>query len=238
MKRFATASLATLLLTSSVARADDDEPRSTHAPDYALWAGVRASFIGFGFGFFENDPRRGLPSGTETTGNFVGSGFAPELDLGARLAKRFVPYVFWEHGFLARGHRFEGSDATASTSSAGVGLRFGGADRFGFIADLSIGKRWVSVSRGNDTFTMSSLEVFKLALGAELRFSTLFTVEATLNAGGGAMNDASGDVTYSAKGSSDGRTHPAYENGAIDRDSATYIVFGAGLGIHFDVFGE
>lgn len=209
-----------------------------HAPKFSLWVGPRIGFIGFGGSFFESEPRRNQPGSSESTGNFVGSGMATEIDLGVRLAQRWVPYVFYEHGFMGQGHRFAGSNARASTDSYGLGLRYGGADRLGFISDLSIGQRIVRVSNGSETFTMTALEVFKLALGAELRGRSAYTIEATVSASGGSMSGSSGDVTYASAGSADGRTHPVFKNGSLNRNSETYVVLGVGLGIHFDVFGK
>lgn len=235
---------------ASVAAAAEPPPRAptvpspveaearVHAPNLSLWAGTRLGFIGFGGSFFANEPRRNQPSSTESTGNFVGNGVATEIDVGVRLAHQWIPYVFYEHGFMAQGHRFAGSNASSSTDSYGVGLRWGGADRLGFISDLSIGQRVVRVSNGSETFTMKALEVFKLALGAELRVQTACTVEATVSVAGGSMSDSSGDVTYAPAASLDGRTHPVFENGSLSRNAEAYVVLGVGLGIHFDLFGK
>jgi len=209
-----------------------------HAPNFSLWVGPRIGFIGFGGSFFGNEPRRNQPSSPESTGNFVGNGMATEIDVGVRLAQRWVPYVFYEHGFMGQGRRFAGSNARASTDSYGVGLRYGGADRLGFISDLSIGRRLVRVSNGSETFTMTALEVFKLALGAELRVRTAYTIEATVSVSGGSMSDSSGDVTYAPAASADGRTRPVFRNGSLSRNSDAYVVLGVGIGIHFDLFGK
>ena len=36
----------------------------------------------------------------------------------------------------------------------------------------------------------------------------------------------------------DGFSHPRYQNGAVLDDSKSYILLGAGVGGHFDVFGK
>ena len=81
------------LLASRPAFADE-----VHAPGYALWTGSRASWLAFGYRFYDS------PSGAaESTGQWLRDGVAPQLDIGARLARRYVPYLFWEHGFMRDG---------------------------------------------------------------------------------------------------------------------------------------
>lgn len=207
----------------------------THAPKFSLWVGPRLSYMGFGLSFFQ---RRGGTQEPETTGNFVGNGLATQLDLGARLAHKYVPYVFWEHGFMKQGHRFEGTDASSSTEFYGLGFRFGGADDVGFVSDLSVGKRIVRVSRGSETYEMSGLEIFKLGLGAEFRLQTLFTIEIMGTVSGGSMSDTSGTVHYGTEGAKDGLFEPDFRNGDIIRNATTYVNLTLGAGIHFDVFGK
>jgi hypothetical protein len=207
----------------------------THAPKFSLWLGTRVSYMGFGFAFFD---QKGNGNAPETTGNFVGNGVAPQFDLGARLAHKYVPYVFWEHGFMGQGHRFSGTDATSSTDFYGLGFRFGGADDVGFISDLSVGKRIVRVSRGSDTYEMSGLEIFKLGLGAEFRLQTLFTIEVMGTVSGGSMTDTSGTVQYGTEGAKDGVTQPDFRNGDLIANARTYVNLTLGVGIHFDVFGK
>ena len=60
----------------------------------------------------------------ETTGNFLGNGVAPQIDVGARISYRYIPYLFWEHGFMGQGHRFDGSQARSSTDFYGIGFRY------------------------------------------------------------------------------------------------------------------
>ena len=91
----------------------------THAPRFSLYVGGRLSYMGFGNAFFQD-----LNTGnSETTGRLVGNGASFQLDVGARLAKSWIPYLFLEHGLLAKGGYFEGTDAHASTTFYGGGLR-------------------------------------------------------------------------------------------------------------------
>jgi hypothetical protein len=209
-----------------------------HAPKYSLWAGARASAVVFGFSFYVNE--RGDP---ETTGNYIKNGFAPQLDIGARISYRYIPYLFWEHGFMGAGHRFDGSDAHASTEFYGIGFRYvsGDVDSVAFLTDLSIGKRVIRVSNGTQTYEMSGLEFFRLGLGAEIRVKTLFALTPLFSISSGALNDSDGDISFGCvtKGPcKDGLTHPTYTNGRIIDGSRAYVVLSLGMGIHFDIFGK
>lgn len=209
----------------------------THAPKYSLWMGARLSYVGFGFSFYDNE--RGQP---ETTGNFLGNGIAPQLDLGARISRRYVPYVYWEHGFMGQGHRFSGTESKSSTDFYGIGFRYvsGDVDSVGFLTDLSIGKRVVTVTNGTQTYAMSGLEYFRLGLGAEIRVATLFALTPLFSISSGALNDSEGDANFGCAPAScaDGLTHPTYTNGKVINSSRAYVVLSVGVGIHFDIFGK
>jgi hypothetical protein len=206
-----------------------------HAPMFSLWAGGRLGLLGFGGFFYNNENGQG-----ETTGNFITGGLSVEADVGVRLGKRYLPYLFWEHGFVGAGHRFDGESASAATDFRGLGFRYtlGDADSVGFLSDLAIGLRTVSVTAGGSTYKMSALEIFRFGLGAEIRFSTLFTISPLAWVSGGAMSDTSGNVTYGPGGSGDGLTSPTYKNGQPINDQRTYLAVGIGCGAHFDFFGK
>ena len=202
----------------------------THAPKFSLWAGARLSYMGFGFNWYQNK------NGTsETTGSLVGNGMAPEFDLGARLSHRYMPYVFFEHGFLLAGHEFDGQQgASASTDFYGIGFRFlsGDADSVAFLSDIAIGRRVVTVKNNGQSFAMSGLEIFRLGLGAEIRVTTLFTIEPVLNISGGSLNDTEGTITLK-----DG-SEPPYKNGQTIDQARPYVMLALGVGVHFDIFGK
>lgn len=222
--------LSALLGTAADARADG----ATHAPEFSLWAGPRVSFTGFGFTWY-----RFADGSNETTGDLVRNGVGTELDLGVRVARRFIPYVFYEHSFLGAGRRFDGDDsASASSDYYGLGFRFlsGDVDFLSFCTDLSIGKRVVSVRNGTGTFSMSGLEVFRLGLGAEVRPSTRFTVEPMFAISGGTLDDTSGSITWADRG--DGKVSPPYQHGDPLASSRPYVMFSFGLGAHVDLFGQ
>ncbi len=212
------------------------EVEETHAPKYALWTGARASFLAFGFSFYNNE--RGRP---ETTGNFVGNGIAPEIDIGVRLSYRYTPYVFFERGFVGQGHRFEGSDATSSTDFFGLGFRYvsGDVNAAAFVTDLAVGKRVLRVSSGNQTYTMSGLEFFRLGVGAEVRLTSRLVLSPLASVSSGAFNDTDGDIAFACAPSCiDGVQRPTYTKGEVIRSSRSYVVINLGLGVHFDLLGK
>jgi hypothetical protein len=205
----------------------------THAPKFSLWVGPRLTYQGFGFSFYRNDDNEHT---AETTGNLIGNGVSTQIDVGARISHRYIPYIFYSHGFMLSGHRFDGaSDASSSTDFYGVGFRFlsGDVDTVAFLSDISIGRRVITLKNGSEKYEMSGFEFFNLALGAEIRIMTLLTIEPTVSISGGSLNDTKGSVTFA-----DGFSHPRYQNGAVIDDSRGYILLGAGIGGHFDVFGK
>jgi hypothetical protein len=212
----------------------------THAPKFSLWTGVRLGYLGFGGGFYGvTVPTDNVNTHTETTGSLVTNGPTFQADVGVRLAKRYVPFVFWEHSFLRPGHRFEGNpNASAYSELYGIGFRYtaGDVDSAGFLTEISIGERTVAVSDGSSTYKMQALEFFKLGLGAEIRLSTLFVLSPLASISTGSMTDTQGDVTYSNAG--DGNKHPPFVNGNTIDDSRGYVMVSITCGAHFDVFGK
>ncbi|WP_394825072.1 hypothetical protein [Pendulispora albinea] len=212
-----------------------EAPEPVHAPRYALYVGASLRYLGFGGNFYRNQNRE-----LETSGNFVRSGPGLELNVGARLGRKYIPFLFWEHGFMRQGHRFEGSDATSSSDLVGLGFRYiaGDVDRAGFLSELSIGIRTITVKKGGETYKMSGWEIFRLGLGAEIRLSKLFTISPMGHISSGVLNDTDGDITFSAEGSRDGLTHPTSIHGRGIQDGKAYVVVSIGCGAHFDLFGK
>lgn len=210
-------------------------PEPEHAPRYALWLGARLSFIGFGFHFYENERGR-----EETTGNFVGEGGAAQIDAGARIARRFVPFVFWDHAFLTKGHRFEGTSVSTSSDYYGLGLRYvsGRLDDLGIVTELALGRRVITVAGDSGTWSMRGWEFFRLGLGLEIRPSTLFTIDPMLSVATGVLGSSEGNVRYGAEGSRDGLVMPTWRDGADIAESRPYVVLAIGAGVHFDLLGK
>jgi hypothetical protein len=210
-------------------------PAMTHAPKFSLYAGGSLRILGFGGYFFDNE--NGQP---ETTGNFVRNGLGAELDVGARLGHRYIPFLLFEHGFLGQGHRFEGTGTTSSSDLLGLGFRYvaGDVDTVGFLTEISVGWRTITEHNGSETYKMSAPEIFRLGLGAEIRLSTLFVLSPMAQISSGEMNDTDGNITYGTAGSKDGLTHPTYNSGQNIIATHGYLLVSIGCGAHFDFFGK
>ena len=220
-----------------------EEPEApTHAPKFSLWTGMRLGYMGFGFSFFENTLGEG-----ETTGNLVGNGVPLQLDVGARISHRYILFLFLEHGFVGKGHRFEGSSqSSAATDYYGIGFRHlgGDVDTVSFATEISVGLRNVylyntpATGGAEERYRMSGIEFFRLGLGAEIRAMTLFTIEPLLSVSTGRLTDYSGQITY-APNQGDGATSPPF-NGASGsiKSSLPYVMLSLTLGVHFDIFGK
>jgi hypothetical protein len=259
--RIAAPAAASLLLLTSIAEAQDPPappaapvyygaqpvmappppppPDDDHAPKYSLWVGARLSFVAFGFGFYENEHGE-----SETTGNYLKNGLAPQVDLGARISYRYMPYFFYERGFMGQGHRFEGTNTHTQTEYYGLGFQYaqGDVDSVAFLTDISIGKRVIRISNGTQEYDMSGIEFFRLGLGAEIRVKTLFTLSPLASVSTGEVTDSDGNIDFGCKQLNvtckDGLNQPTYANGKSIDSSRPYVVISLGMGVHFDIFGK
>lgn len=208
----------------------------THCPKFSLWAGPRLGFMAHGLGFW------GHRSGgtTETTGNIVGNGLQTQVDVGARISYHWVPYLFYERGWLPKGHRFDGLGGSASSAFYGIGLYHasGDVDSVAFVSDASFGLRSLTVSDGSRDYTMTGLALFNLGFGAEIRIATLFSVTPMLRLSLGSMDSTEGSVTYAAERQGDGRSQPDFRDGEVVGNGRMYAVITLGASVHFDIFGK
>jgi hypothetical protein len=207
------------------------------APEYSLWLGGRLGLLTYGGGFYRNP----APSRTiETTGNFVRPGVGLEVDVGARLASRYIPYLALEFGLMGPGHRFDGTTDQASTFFYGAGLRYvaGDVNRIGFVGDLSVGYRRIQISSGSSTWNASGVEVFRLGLGVDLRVQRRITISPVAMLSGGTLSDTRGNVAFGPN-QGDGRTGPAFTGGTSipSNSQAGYYTVSVGCGIHADLLG-
>jgi hypothetical protein len=208
-----------------------------HAPRFGLWLGARLGVLAYGGGLYQD------PNGYyETTGNFVTNGVALEVDVGARIEKRYIPYGVLELGLVGAGHRFEQTSTTAGTSFVGIGLRLlaGNVDNVSFASELSFGFRKLQVSNATGTWSAMGFEFLRLGLGAEIRLANHFTLSPMLTISGGTLTDTSGSIGFGPN-QGDGLTGtPDYVNhGQIPTNLQTpYAAFVVGCGAHFDLFGK
>jgi hypothetical protein len=202
-----------------------------HAPKYSLWLGMRLGLLFYGGAMFQ-DPNTGDAT---KTGQYVSNGVALEADVGARIAHRYIPYLGLELGLVSAGSDFNGTGASAGTSFLGIGFRFlaGDANAVSFASDISFGFRKFEVTESNQTWSASTFEFLRLGLGADIRFTSYFTISPMVTFSAGTLTDASGSLT--------GPTPtPAYVNGGQipGPAQAGYYSIVLGCGAHFDLFGK
>jgi hypothetical protein len=179
----------------------------------------------------------------ETTGNIVGPGAGLEIDAGARLGKRYVPYVGLELGLVPPGHRFDNAAGSprAGTSFLGLGFRIvlGDVDTLAFVADVSLGQRRFSVTSDGNTWTMSGFEFPRIGLGAEIRINNRFAVSPMITLSGGTMTDTSGSVAF-APNQGDRQQMPPFTGGGgiPSAAQASYYAVNLAAGMHVDLFGR
>jgi hypothetical protein len=205
-----------------------------HAPRYSLWLGGRLGVLAYGGTLYD----------TETSGNFVGNGLAIEVDVGARIERRYIPYLALEIGLVPPGHRFDQTPATAGTSFVGAGVRLlaGDVDNVSFASELSFGFRKLQVSRSdtNESWSATGFEFLRIGLGADIRISTRFTLSPMLTVSGGTLTDTSGSISYGPN-QGDGQTGtPGYvsNNQIPGNHQSNYEAFVIGCGAHFDLIGK
>jgi hypothetical protein len=214
-----------------------EPPKPTFAPRYSLWVGGRLGLLAYGGGIY-ND----LSGNVETTGNFVRSGLGLELNVGARIDKRYIPYVALELGAVPPGHRFDSdSSARAHTTFLGIGFRdvLGDVDVVGFAWELSFGFRSFNVSNASGSWSASGFELFRLGLGAEIRINRRFAVSPMVTLSGATLTDTSGHISF-APNQGDGQSGPPLQgSGTIPSQAqAMYYAIVLGCGGHVDLLGQ
>jgi hypothetical protein len=209
-----------------------------HAPDYSLWVGGSLGLLAYSGSMYSLPPDA---SQAESTGNFVKPGLSLEGDVGARLGRRYIPYVAVELGFMGAGHRFTGTSTNASTSFIGVGVRYqaGDVNSVSFVSDISIGWRTFRLSNAGGTWTASAFELFRLGFGVDVRLSTRMTLTPMATITGGMLSDTGGTVSFAPQ-QPDGLTQPSFtgSGGVPPAFQTSYLAFVFGCGIHFDLLGK
>jgi hypothetical protein len=214
------------------------EHEPTHAPRNALWLGARLGVLAYGGGLYIDDPNAGT---AETTGNFIRPGGALELNVGARLAHRYVPYLTFELGLGAAGRRFDGTDTRVSTTFAGIAFRYvaGDVNSVAFVSELAFGFRSFHARGDGESWSLTGFEPFRIGLGAEIRLTTRFTISPLVTISDGILTDTSGNVAFGPH-QGDGLTGPPFVgNGSVPAVAQTnYYAIVFGCGAHFDLIGD
>jgi hypothetical protein len=117
------------------------------------------------------------------------AGPAIEFDLGARFARFFVGYVFFDQAFLGRGNGVawtapHGGQSAPSSQAVGIGLRWeSNPDGFGVVADAGLAYRWFA-ARWDDgtTVRMHGPGDVRLGLGASWRVARNVTLAPMMTA--------------------------------------------------------
>jgi hypothetical protein len=216
-------------------------PEPTHASKYSLWLGGSLGLLAYGGVLYNYVPTPSYhgPALEETTGNFIRPGLAAQLDAGARLAYRYIPYVIFERGFVGAGRRFSGTSTNAATYFAGLGFRYlaGNVHTVSFAGDISLGLRVLELSNGQQTWRTTDVEIIRLGFGADIRLSSYVTLTPMLTLSGGTFTDVSGNIQF-APNQRDGLTGPAYTSQIPSAWRQSYSVVVLGCSAHVDLFGK
>jgi hypothetical protein len=208
------------------------ETEPVRAPRYSLWLGGRLGLLLYGGSVYFND----TTGYDATASSFITNGLALEADVGARISKRYIPYLGVELGLVGPGSSFQGTSASAGTSFVGLGFRFlaGNVNFVSFASDLSFGYRKFQVTNEGNTWTASAFEFLRLGLGADIRFTDYFTISPMVTLSGGTLTTTSGAVNFS-----NGTPLPsAVTGGQIPSPwQSNYYAIVLGCGAHFDLFG-
>ncbi len=210
------------------------EARGPRAPRYSLWVGGRLGLLVYGGGIYGDNNVQGT---VESMHSFVTDGLGLEADVGARISRRYIPYLALELGLVGPGSHFQNGASSAGTSFIGVGFRFlaGDVDAVSFASDLSFGFRRLEVTNGGQTWATTAFEFLRIGLGADIRLTDYFTLSPMVTLSGGTFTETTGSVSFA-----DGGGTPDYVNhGQIPGGYQTsYYSLVLGCGAHFDLFGS
>jgi hypothetical protein len=215
-------------------------PSPLAAPRNALWLGARAGYelpIGAAFTDLRDDRVQER--------DLLGPGPSLELDVSARLARRFIPFLFYARSFASLGaadrpppsglrtatilpDQAPASKVTSSSSTLlGIGLRYSFATgAFGLVAEIAYGYRLTRAQFDDGTLLRAGAPgEFRIGLGAEVRLTRAFALSPMLRFATGSYSD----VTVEG---ADGK-----EKNALGGSEAHGFV-GLEVGGHFDLFGR
>jgi hypothetical protein len=196
---FGAATLAALWVAGRPAHADESSSQlraeTQQVPKQALWTGTRLGvFIPYG-AIYTNQALVTTPFQDVAT-----AGPALEFDLGARFARHFVGYFFFDQAFLGRGNGVawtapHGGQSAPSTQAIGVGLRWElNPNGWGVVADLGIAYRWFTARWADATIVrMHGPGDVRLGVGASWRAAKHVTLAPMITAHSGVFANRSLD---------------------------------------------
>ena len=139
--------------------------------------------------------------------DYASSGGLFELDIGARLGRRYNLFLFWEHAELGGGsdqpqatpsdNPDVGASSGADSDYYALALRFSSnPDQVGFLTEFALGYRRMRVEWDDGTelqLTDAPFE-FRLGLGADIRLSSAFSLSPLFTIGFGVFGE--GEFVY------------------------------------------
>jgi hypothetical protein len=210
-------------------------PEPIHvAPRTSLWAGARVGwFVPFG-GVYADGSMTGPYLDRESVSwrDFVSSGPAFEVQLGARVARAYTIFALWERAELGDGEGSPlGKPSRSNTDFWGVGLRAtSDADATGFLTEVALGYRRARTEFEDGAaleLTDGVLEA-RIGVGAEIRLSPQLTLSPMATLGVGSFGEvewvSEDDVATDLIGPLD------------DHDAHGW--FTIGIGGNVDLFGQ
>jgi hypothetical protein len=187
-------------------------PPMHRAPWSSLFLGVRVGAL-FPFGnAYATDSDYYYEYGEEWDGLATG-GPLVEADVGARFARSFILYAFWERAWMGKGSDPSwrtpapgsnfGEQTSATTDYPGLGFRWSSRpSTVGVLIDVGLGYRWFRERWASGAkMDLSGFGEFRIGLGADVRLSRLMSLTPLLTLTSGSFGDR--QVTIPGEGRRD-----------------------------------
>jgi hypothetical protein len=177
-----------------------------------------------------------LPSGayileSRPLSDFASSGPKTELNVGARLGRRYNVFGHWEYVNLGTGRALQndlGGQERGHMNFIGLGFRFSSdPDDVGVLAEAVIGYRNFTATwaDGTELFTEDDFLNTRLSFGADIRISPLLSISPMIGLAGGFFEE----LTWKYN---DGSSEEALSE--FDR-YGQHTVITLDVGAHFDI---
>jgi hypothetical protein len=217
----------------------EEGPGHVRAPELALWLGVRG-----GWDFPAGPAFADAAERSRAENSFVRSGPVAQIDLGARVMRKLVPFVFYAHTFGRNGTATTSPGAipraglpaeppggypatvdSARSELLGLGMRYlFSPDDWGAAVEISYAYRLTRATFSDGTtYRANAPGLVRLAAGLELRPSRAFTWSPMLVATVGSY----ADVTVARPGATER---------SVMTETQTHAYFSLVIGGAFDLF--